>query len=212
MVKCRRLLPKPHMDRAVGIDQNDAMKALEAARAAGVMVRIEGNDLILRAPARPVPAVLHALSRYKAEIIALMQQESQWWSVEDWRAFFNERAGIAEFDGGRPRAEAEAQAFTCCVVEWLNRNSVRSSPERCFACGDSEHAHDPVLPYGVEPAGYCWLHSRRWPAWSGTRESEAVAALAAMAARGKSPSQLVHERQQKFQNFDREWPSNGAAA
>jgi hypothetical protein len=27
-----------------------------------------------------------------------------------------------EFDGGLPRAEAEGQAFACCVVEWLNRN------------------------------------------------------------------------------------------
>ena len=32
-----------------------------------------------------------------------------------------ERAGIAEFDGGLPRPEAEALAFECCVVEWLNR-------------------------------------------------------------------------------------------
>jgi hypothetical protein len=33
------------------------------------------------------------------------------WSAEDWQAFFDKRAGIAEFDGGLPRAQAEAQAF-----------------------------------------------------------------------------------------------------
>ena len=43
-------------------------------------------------------------------------------SAEDWQVYFDERAGIAEFDGGLPRAEAEARAFECCVVERLNRN------------------------------------------------------------------------------------------
>jgi hypothetical protein len=52
------------------------------------------------------------------------------WSREDWQVFFEERAGIAEFDGGLPRLEAEARAFTCCVAEWLNRNPVRSPPDR----------------------------------------------------------------------------------
>ena len=50
------------------------------------------------------------------------------WSAEDWQVFFDERAGIAEFDGGLPRPEAEVQAFACCVSEWLNRNPVRSRP------------------------------------------------------------------------------------
>jgi CheY-like chemotaxis protein len=30
---------------------------------------------------------------------------------EDWQVYFDERAGIVEFDGGLPRAEAEAQAY-----------------------------------------------------------------------------------------------------
>jgi hypothetical protein len=32
------------------------------------------------------------------------------WNEEDWRAAFNERAGILEYDGGLPRSEAERQA------------------------------------------------------------------------------------------------------
>ena len=46
--------------------------------------------------------------------------------AEDWQVFFDERAGIIEFDGGLPRAEAEAQTFACRVVEWLNHNPERS--------------------------------------------------------------------------------------
>ena len=96
------------------------------------------------------------------------------WSAEDWQVFFDERAGIVEFDGGLPRPEAEAQAFACCVVEWLNRNPERSPAGRCLGCGDREHAHDPLLPYGVEPTGHVWLHSRCWPAWYEARKAKAV--------------------------------------
>ena len=39
------------------------------------------------------------------------------WSAEDWQVFFDERAGIAEFDGGLSRPEAEAQARASCVEE-----------------------------------------------------------------------------------------------
>jgi hypothetical protein len=34
------------------------------------------------------------------------------WSAEDWQACLDERAGIAEFDGGLPHAQAEALAAT----------------------------------------------------------------------------------------------------
>jgi hypothetical protein len=102
------------------------------------------------------------------------------WSAENWQIFFDERAGIAEFDGGLPRPEAEARAFACCLVEWLNRNFVRSPPGRCLACGDGDHPYDTLLPCGIEPTGRAWLHPRCWPAWHAARKAEAVGALAAM--------------------------------
>ena len=104
--------------------------------------------------------------------MALLRPGEDGWSGEDWRAFFDERAGIAEFDGGLPRDQAEARAFACCVAEWLNRNPVRSPPGRCLGCGGSEHAHDTLLPFGTEPTGHAWLHSRCWPAWHAGRKAE----------------------------------------
>ena len=157
-----------------------AAEALKAARAAGVELRLDGDDLVLEASAPPPAAVLDLLSRHKPGIVALLRPGRDGWSAEDWQVFFDERAGIAEFDGGLPRPEAEARAFACCVVEWLNRNPVRSPPGRCLACGGGDHAHDPLLPFGVEPTGHAWLHSRCWPAWRAAGKAEAVAALAAM--------------------------------
>ena len=105
-----------------------AAEALKAARGAGVHLEIDGDDLVLEAASAPPAAVLDPLSRHKAGVVALLRPGDDGWSAEDWQAFFDERAGIAEFDGGLPRAEAEARAFACCVAEWLNRNPCARRP------------------------------------------------------------------------------------
>ena len=97
-----------------------------------------------------------------------------------------ERAGIAEFDGGLPRPEAEALAFECCVIEWLNRTFERSPAESCLACGGGDSAHDTLLPHGVDPTGHVWLHSRCWPAWHAGRRADAVTALKAIGIQDRS--------------------------
>jgi hypothetical protein len=157
-----------------------AAEALKAARAAGVRLGIDGDALTLAAATAPPPIVLDLVARHKAGIVALLRPANDGWSGEDWLAFFDERAGIAEFDDGLPRQEAEARAFECCVVEWLNRNPARSPSGRCLGCGGSERAHDKLLPFGAEPSGHAWLHSRCWPAWRAARKAEAIAALAAI--------------------------------
>jgi hypothetical protein len=157
-----------------------AVEALKSARAAGVHLAVDGNSLVLEAASAPPAAVLDTLSRHKAEIVSLLRPGRDGWSAEDWQVFFDERAGTVKFEPGLPRAEAEAHAFDCCVVEWLNRNPERSPAGRCLECGDREHDDDPLLPYGAEPAGHAWLHSRCWPAWYATRKANAASALKAM--------------------------------
>src|SRR5215831_13643480 len=172
-----------------------AAQALKAARAVGIHLEVDGDDLVLEASAPPPSAIVEVLSQHKAEIVAVLRPGRDGWSAEDWQVFFDERAGIIEFDGGLPRAEAEAQAFDCCVGEWLNRNPERSPAGRCLGCGDREHAHDPLLPYGVEPNGHVWLHSRCWPAWYEARKAQATEALIRMGVgRGNSGSQSGSKR------------------
>ena len=48
-------------------------------------------------------------------------------SVEpSWRAFFDERAGIAEFDGGLTRTVAEDTALEACLEAGLDIETARS--------------------------------------------------------------------------------------
>jgi hypothetical protein len=86
-----------------------AAEALKAARAAGIHLGIDGDDLVLEASVPPPAAVLDAVSRHKAEIVLLLSPTRDGGSAESWHSF-DERAGIIEYDGGAPRAWAEALA------------------------------------------------------------------------------------------------------
>jgi hypothetical protein len=152
-----------------------AAEALQAAHVAGIRVEIDGDDLVLEAMAPPPSALLDLLSRHKAGIVELLRPTDGSWSAEDWRVFFEERAGIAEFDGGLARGQAEVCAFECCVAEWLRRNPVCSLSERCVTRG-GVHEHKPLLPRDTEGTDRGWLHARCGPVWR-VGQAEAVTAL-----------------------------------
>ena len=128
------------------------------------------------------PALIARLRQQRVENRADAHVSS--WQADDWRAFFDERAGIAEFDAKLPRPEAEALVFACCVAEWLIGHPVRSEPGRCLGCGLDDRPLDPLLPYGGETAGHVWLHAGCWRAWRAGREAEAADALAALGVPG----------------------------
>ena len=105
-----------------------AAAALRQARAAGVAIVPDGENLMLTAPAPPPASVITALGRHKSEVLALLRPGTCGWSADDWHAFFEKGAGVAALEARLPREEAEARAFACCVAEWLNRKRVQSPP------------------------------------------------------------------------------------
>jgi hypothetical protein len=169
-----------------------AVEALRLAQENGIRLGVDGADLILDAEREPAQAVLEAIKRKKAEIVALLRPNADGWSADDWRAFFDERADIAGYDGGQSRNEAEALAFDCCVAEWLNRHPSRSDPGHCAACGRLDREGHAVVPFGAELYGHTWLHPECWQGWYEAREADAITALAAMGMENpaKSPDDL----------------------
>jgi hypothetical protein len=97
----------------------NAAEVIEATHAIGLIVRAKGSKLVLEATTPPPETILQDLRRLKSEILALLQVEPSSWSRDDWKAYFDERAGIMQFDGGFRRAEAELCAFEDCVEHWL---------------------------------------------------------------------------------------------
>jgi hypothetical protein len=172
-----------------------ATEALRMAHAVGIDLSVNEDDLVLHAASEPPPAVLEMLRQHKAGVVELLRRGLRvhycGWSAEDWQLFFDERVGIAEFDGGLSRPEAKARAFDWCLSEWLNHNPAHSPPGRCFACGGDEAAHNPLLPVGIGSRGGVWLHLGCCSAWYAVRKAEAVIALAAMGIRAPENLQIV---------------------
>lgn len=80
------------------------------------------------------------------------------WAVSDWRAFFDERAGILEYDAGLDRKLAERGAFQQCVVRWLERHPavkgfVEAWPgsEHEFRLARVRHAVASLRRMGIRP-------------------------------------------------------------
>ena len=158
----------------------NAAQTLAAATQLGIRLTIRADNLRVRAPSRPPEHVRSALQENKAEIIALLRYSTDQWSTEDWRAFFDGRAAILEFDHGLSRPEAEATAFKACVTEWLNRNRAEAHPDQCAGCGSGETPADPLVPFGTNSTGHSWLHSQCWSDWHRSRQIEAIDALGEM--------------------------------
>jgi len=165
-------------------------EAIKAARAAGVDITVDGDDLLLEASTPPPNAVLELLSLHKPDILTLLRS-NRIWTAEDWRTLFDERAAIAEFDGELSRPDAEAEAFACCVIEWLRRNTACSNAGYCLSCGHGTRPENPVLPFGTEPDSHAWLHAECWAAWHTRRKAQAAAALELMGLRAP-PGSLDH--------------------
>ena len=164
----------------------NAADVLRAARAAGVHISVDGNDLLLEARLPPPPALLDKLLHYKPGILALLTHTQDEWSEEDWKTFFEERAAINEFDGGDAGTKAEERAFECCLAEWLDRHPEPSTPDCCAWCGTPNQSGHVVVPFGVSDRGLTWLHPECWRGWYRQRRLRAEEALAALGVRRPS--------------------------
>jgi len=87
-----------------------ALAILKAARAAGIELALDGEDLVLEAPSQPPRAVLDLLARHKASIVRLLRPAKVDGSIRHSERLFEQRAGIIEYDRLAPRIWAEALA------------------------------------------------------------------------------------------------------
>lgn len=100
------------------------------------------------------------------------------WDTTDWQTFFDERAGVAEYDGGLSRPDAESMAYEACISHWLNKNPpAHSVMNACPQCSQPAETNAVAGKYGN--GGHIWLHDKCHVPWLVRRRQEAVAALAA---------------------------------
>lgn len=156
-----------------------AASIIEMVRASGGEITLADDRIRLKVPASIRDEVVVDIKTHREAVrFALKRETDGIWDAVDYHAFYEERAAIAEYDGGRTRAEAEAIAYECVVVEWLNRILELSHPGRCAWCGGSEQENAPLIPFGTRAHMHTWLHLGCWDKWYRPRRDKAVTALA----------------------------------
>lgn len=132
-----------------------AADVLSTAQAAGIRIHLDGEDLVLQAPAPPPPALLDVLSAYKAEIVAVLRaklpskpadQADDLMCARDayqspaiteprrWRDRYMERSAHHESGGSRPRAEAERLAWAEMQNRWHMERGECLPRDICVGC------------------------------------------------------------------------------
>jgi hypothetical protein len=120
-----------------------AVEALRLAQENGIRLGVAGTDLILEADREPALKVLDALRRHKMDIVNLLAE--------------SETHGTA----------MESADLELRTVEWLNRDSCRSSPGWCAWCDRPDKDGHAVVPFGTE--NHVWLHPECWGEWNRRR-------------------------------------------
>jgi len=114
-----------------------------------------------------------------ATLAARTTHSSNIWDAADWHAFYHERAGIAEHDGGLSRIDADHMTYEHCVVRWMNENPIgHKSPGICPQCSQATGSNPiAVLNPG---GGHLWLHDKCHSPCLARRRQEAAKALVGM--------------------------------
>ena len=97
--------------------------------ASATLARLEGQRRFV-APVAP----LHSPGNATNATTQQRASEAGSWSASDWRRYFDERAGIAEHDGGLSRPLAEGAAWEATIAEWCRLNPPAHVPGHCAAC------------------------------------------------------------------------------
>lgn len=142
----------------------------------GIILEAHGTDLIVDGPACELTDdLVSTLKALKFELLAALDAgPDEGWKTEDWRAYFDERAGIREHDGKLPRVEAERLAFEDTISQWLCRHPPPSTAfeQGCVHCDRRKTEADPLLPF-LASGGHTWVHDRCHAEWLAHRREQA---------------------------------------
>lgn len=115
-------------------------------------------------------------SRSKPATLATLLHNA---TATDWQAFYDERAGILQYEGQHSRQEAERRALDETIQHWqaLNPPPASEPQNGCIVCRD---VGDDLLSYVARPKTHFWLHLRCRPVFDKARRDLALDALRQM--------------------------------
>ena len=149
---------------------------LRRASDQGVMITLDAGRLHLQASAPPHLTLVAEIKENRDAIITHLSRKQHPETAADWKAAYAEKLTQAQADDALPSDKANARAYMCIEMEWINQNTSASSNGQCIGCGGHASADKPLIPFGLEPH-LSWLHARCWSDWFRGRRQVAQAAL-----------------------------------
>ena len=132
----------------------------------------------LRALARAVLANQGSVSLFHFPKGETVKHQAREWSASDWREYFDERAGIAEHDGGLSRPQAEGAAWEATIAEWCKLNPPARISGQCAACdGALDMAGHGWRPLGDGATVHYATGLACWKDYGAKRRAAAIKAL-----------------------------------
>lgn len=116
-----------------------AAEIVDEVWAAGAKITVDGDYLELAAPSPLPDELLGRVAVHKPEIMKILRRQDT--EAEDLREYFEERAGILEYDGGLPRAGAEREAAKITAAYARNQGYLWSGTK--VTCGPLCDRHYP---------------------------------------------------------------------
>lgn len=169
-----------------------AAPLVKAVHDAGGHLAIEDGKLKVSAPAPLPDALVGELRAHKTELLDFLAtgraghgsglDRAEAPATDDgmdWHHYFEERATIAEHDGGLSRQDAEARAWECAIVRWMNTNPPpKSDPDKCAGCGEpAGHIGTDAVPVLTGRGRHVWVHHTCHQRLMARRRAEAIEAL-----------------------------------
>ena len=157
-------------------------KIIHEVEAAGGHLAAKGGHLEVSAPAALPSNLVNDLRQHKSGVMEHLTHRPRQWTGEDFRDFYEERAGVLEYDGKLSRPEAERQAFEGTLIQWINVTAPPNlDDDHCAQCGAPVgRIGNDAVPVLAGGGGHVWLHHGCHTAWMARRKREAAETLRAM--------------------------------
>jgi hypothetical protein len=139
-----------------------ARDVLDHLAGIGATVQPAGDQLILRAGPKAIPATLvRQVREAKADLLEMLAAN----------AVATQARGQ---EGGVQGTDVDRENL---IVRRLDEHPQPSAAGRCAYCSQHEWRGAVVVPFGVTLGTHTWLHPECWPAWHERRRADALRAL-----------------------------------
>jgi hypothetical protein len=173
-------------------------QAIALARRRGVTLEVFLGKLRVYSEGEPDEILVRLLRDNKQAVVdTLLEAEAE---SDRWKWRRAETIETIMHLRGLTRPDAEHEAFTHVLIEYLNETHPDTNPTRCAHYGGPETQDATLLPIGWGDR-HAWLHHRCWAPWSECRRRRLSQPWRQSGSRSPLPRPVVRDFRRQTQAY-----------